>query len=89
MPFFESEDKRFLDGHGRYVADIVRPRMLEAAIVRSPTAHAEKLSVTKPDLEQQRVFTAEDYVVGWGETHPRCLNNFRPQTFRLSAPCNW
>ena len=57
------EDKRFLDGHGRYVADIVRPRMLEAAIVRSPTAHAEKLSVTKPDIEQQRVFTAEDMLL--------------------------
>ncbi|CAN0560622.1 unnamed protein product, partial [Laminaria digitata] len=34
------EDRRFLEGAGRYVSDIALPRTLEAAIVRSPVAHA-------------------------------------------------
>ena len=54
------EDRRFLHGEGRYVADISRPRMLEAAIVRSPVAHATNLKITKPGNAQGRVFTAED-----------------------------
>ena len=35
------EDDRLLRGRARYVADIVIPNMAEAAIVRSPVAHAE------------------------------------------------
>ena len=35
------EDKRFITGEGRYVDDIVLPKMTYAAIVRSPHAHAE------------------------------------------------
>ena len=54
------EDKRFLNGEGRYVADIARPRMLEAAIVRSPVAHASNLKIVKPDGAEKRFFTAED-----------------------------
>ena len=54
------EDRRFLEGAGRYVADIARPRMLDAAIVRSPVAHAENLVVSKPAGAESRVFTAED-----------------------------
>src|SRR5919197_4824842 len=34
------EDPRLLRGHGRYVDDIVLPRMLHAAFVRSPHPHA-------------------------------------------------
>ncbi|NBP73084.1 MAG: xanthine dehydrogenase family protein molybdopterin-binding subunit, partial [Alphaproteobacteria bacterium] len=54
------EDKRFLNGEGRYVADIARPRMLDAAIVRSPVAHAKNLKVAKPAGAEKRVFSAED-----------------------------
>lgn len=54
------EDKRFLRGHGRYVADIARPRMLEAAIARSPVAHANGLKVVKPPGDEARVFIADD-----------------------------
>ncbi len=32
------EDARMLSGHGRYVADVTRPRMLQAAFVRSDVA---------------------------------------------------
>ena len=34
------EDPRFLRGEGRYVGDIRVPGMLEAAVLRSPHAHA-------------------------------------------------
>jgi CO/xanthine dehydrogenase Mo-binding subunit len=34
------EDPRLLTGRARYVADIVRPHMLAAVVVRSPHAHA-------------------------------------------------
>ncbi len=34
------EDHRLLTGRGRYVADLARPHMLSAAVVRSPHAHA-------------------------------------------------
>jgi carbon-monoxide dehydrogenase large subunit len=34
------EDRRLLTGQGQFVADLVFPRMLHAAFVRSPVAHA-------------------------------------------------
>ena len=34
------EDPRFITGQGRYIEDIVLPRMLHAAVLRSPHAHA-------------------------------------------------
>src|SRR5262245_15033764 len=37
--FPRREDKRLLSGHGRYVDDIVLPRMLHVAFIRSPIAH--------------------------------------------------
>ncbi|MFN3513804.1 MAG: xanthine dehydrogenase family protein molybdopterin-binding subunit [Phenylobacterium sp.] len=39
-PVRRLEDRRFLVGRGRYVDDIVLPRQLYAAFVRSPHAHA-------------------------------------------------
>ena len=59
-----SEDDRLLTGRGRFVADIRLPGMAEAAIVRSPFAHA---TITGVDLETARtmpgvhgVFSATD-----------------------------
>ncbi|MGB6457312.1 MAG: xanthine dehydrogenase family protein molybdopterin-binding subunit [Streptosporangiaceae bacterium] len=40
-----SEDPRILTGAGQYVDDIKLPRMLHAAFVRSPVAHARVLSI--------------------------------------------
>ncbi|MBV9662353.1 MAG: hypothetical protein JOZ37_00200, partial [Actinobacteria bacterium] len=34
------EDARLLTGHGTFVDDVVRPRMLHACFVRSPVARA-------------------------------------------------
>src|SRR5438445_1639187 len=39
------EDPRLIQGRGRYVGDITLPRMLHAAIVRSPHAHARILAI--------------------------------------------
>lgn len=43
------EDRRLLRGEGQFVADLALPRMLHAAFVRSPVAHARIRSV---DLRQ-------------------------------------
>src|ERR1700756_823842 len=37
--------KRLLAGHGRYVTDLVLPRMLHVAFVRCPYAHARIVSI--------------------------------------------
>ncbi len=39
------EDDRFIRGQGNYIDDVVLPRMLHMAILRSPFAHAEIKSV--------------------------------------------
>ncbi|WP_170301631.1 xanthine dehydrogenase family protein molybdopterin-binding subunit [Saccharopolyspora hirsuta] len=39
------EDDRLLTGRGRYIADVVRPGMVEAAFVRSELPHAEVRAV--------------------------------------------
>ncbi|NOG72987.1 xanthine dehydrogenase family protein molybdopterin-binding subunit [Roseicella sp. DB1501] len=39
------EDARFLTGQGRYVADLVPPGALQAAVLRSPHAHAGLLAI--------------------------------------------
>jgi carbon-monoxide dehydrogenase large subunit len=56
--------QRFLRGRGRYVADIVLPRMVHLAFVRSPNAHARIVAIdlaaarTMPGVEA--VFTGAD-----------------------------
>jgi carbon-monoxide dehydrogenase large subunit len=42
------EDRRFLEGSGRFIADLVLPGELHCAIVRSPHPHARILSVRLP-----------------------------------------
>src|SRR5262249_55594647 len=39
------EDRRFLTGRGRFVDDVRLPRLVHAAIVRSPHAHAHVVEV--------------------------------------------
>ncbi len=50
-PMSRPNAKRLLAGRGRYVTDLFLPRMLHAAFVRSPYAHARILSV---DVEAAR-----------------------------------
>ena len=54
------EDERFLNGKGRFVADIILPGMLHAAFLRSPHAHARIKSVRKPAGAEDRVFVMSD-----------------------------
>jgi aerobic carbon-monoxide dehydrogenase large subunit len=49
--FPRREDKRLLSGNGRYIDDLVLPRMLHVAFVRSPIAHARIRSI---DLSRVR-----------------------------------
>ena len=44
-PVKRREDRRFLTGRGRFVADLVAPGMLHAAFLRSPHAHARILGI--------------------------------------------
>jgi carbon-monoxide dehydrogenase large subunit len=44
-PLPRTEDPRFLRGQGRYVGDLELPRMLHAAFLRSPHAHARIVSI--------------------------------------------
>src|SRR5215467_10253487 len=39
------EDRRLLTGRGQFIADLELPRMLHAAFIRSPLAHARIRSV--------------------------------------------
>ena len=48
-PWLRREDQRLLTGRGNFIADLALPRMLEAAFVRSPLAHA---LVTHVDLSR-------------------------------------
>jgi aerobic carbon-monoxide dehydrogenase large subunit len=54
------EDARFLEGRGRFCADITLPNMLHAAFVRSPHAHARILGVRKPSGRENTVYCAGD-----------------------------
>ena len=46
-PIRRFEDARLLTGQGQYVADLERPRMLHAAFLRSPHAHARILGLKR------------------------------------------
>jgi len=41
QPIRRKEDLRLLLGQGRFTADLLRPGMAHAAMIRSPHAHAE------------------------------------------------
>lgn len=49
-PIRRREDPRFVRGEATYVADLVLPRMLHAAVVRSPHAHARLIEVRKSSI---------------------------------------
>jgi carbon-monoxide dehydrogenase large subunit len=63
-PLLRREDRRLLVGGGRFVDDLTAPRLLHAAIVRSPHAHARILAVDADAALAlggvHAVFTGED-----------------------------
>ncbi len=63
------ELKRLAAGRGRYVDDIVLPRMLHAAFVRSPYAHARLISV---ETAAARAMPGTVAVMTAAEINPMC-----------------
>ena len=72
------EDDRYLNGKGRYIADMRMPGMLELAFLRSPLAHARITSRTKPDDTEETVFFASDLKGVSGIRAVSGLPGFRP-----------
>ena len=62
------EDPRFIQGRGKYVANVQLPGMAYVAIKRSPHAHARILSIDTAAAEQApgviAVFTGQDLIDG-------------------------
>ena len=57
-PIARLEDRRFLQGQGKYVGDLPRPGMLHAAILRSPQSHGRIRSIdTAAALAHPGVYT--------------------------------
>ncbi len=63
------ELKRLLSGHGRYIDDIVLPRMLHACFVRSSYPHAKIVSL---DIEAAKAAPGVVAVLTAVEINPRC-----------------
>ncbi len=59
-PLLRKEDDRYLRGRGAFVGDIRLDRMIEAAFVRSPVAHARIRAIHKPEGAAGQVFTSAD-----------------------------
>ena len=63
-PMERVEDERFLTGKGCYVADIMRPGLLHACVLRSPMAHARikhlDTSIARTHPGVVAVITAQD-----------------------------
>ncbi|SMF48844.1 xanthine dehydrogenase, molybdenum binding subunit apoprotein [Tistlia consotensis] len=54
------EDRRHLQGRGRFVADLAMPGLLEVAFLRSPVAHARLTGWRKAPGAEARCFFLED-----------------------------
>lgn len=61
--------KRLLAGRGRYVTDLVLPRMLHAAFVRSPYAHASIVSI---DATEARAMPGVRLIATGGDLSRLC-----------------
>src|ERR1700749_3806849 len=80
------EDPRLLRGGGRYVDDMVLPRMAFGHVLRSPHAHARIKSIDTTAAKAAPgvlcVLTGEDWIKsGWGDlpvpgTHKRFVGDY-------------
>jgi carbon-monoxide dehydrogenase large subunit len=68
-----TEDPRLLRGRGRYVDDIVLPRMVRAYVLRSPHAHAEIRSIDTAAAKDVPgvlgIYTGADYAASGNGSH--------------------
>ncbi len=81
------EDPRMITGRGNYIDDMVLPGMLHMAVVRSPEAHADIVSI---DTEEAKaapgvvaVFTGEDLAGEWAGGIPMVWD---PPGVEIKAP---
>jgi aerobic carbon-monoxide dehydrogenase large subunit len=93
QPATRKEDRRFLTGQGRYVADIDLVRQAHAVFVFSPHAHARIRSVDKTAAEQMpgvyAVLTGADWAAdGLGTLDPEAMPEDMggPKGFRTERP---
>ena len=82
-PLTRREDRRLLTGNGRFVADLVLPRMLHAVFVRSPVAHA---AIRAVDLTRARA--APGVALAWNGADLLAKLPPVPAT-QLSLPRKW
>ena len=80
------EDPKFLRGRGGYVGDLVLPRMLHAAVLRSPHAHA---LITRIDAAEARRLPGVIAVVTGADAAELCdpMPDFGPDPSRHTWPC--
>ena len=93
QPVTRKEDRRFLTGQGRYVADIDLARQTHAVFVLSPHAHARIRTVDKAAAEQlpgvYAVLTGKEWAAdGLGTLDPEFMAEDMggPKGFRTKLP---
>jgi carbon-monoxide dehydrogenase large subunit len=83
------EDPRLITGRASYVDDMRLPRMLYAAIVRSPEAHARIVSIDTTAAREQpgveAVFTGEDLT----DLAAPCPMVWAPPGVEVRVPDHW
>jgi carbon-monoxide dehydrogenase large subunit len=83
------EDPRLITGRAAYVDDMALPRMLYAAIVRSPEAHARIVSIDTTAAREQpgveAVFTGEDMT----DLAAPCPMVWAPPGVEVRVPDHW
>src|SRR5436305_10496596 len=90
QPVPRFEDPRLLRGGGRYVDDMVLPRMVYGHVLRSPHAHARILRIDTSAAKAARgvllVLTGEDWAQsGWGDL-PAAAGMKRPGGLAIYKP---
>ena len=84
------EDPRMITGRGRYIEDLVLPRMLSAVIVRSPEAHARIVSIDTSAAKERpgvvAVLTGEDLAADFPSPLPMV---WHPPGVDINTPDHW
>src|SRR3989442_10837510 len=78
-PIGRIEDRPLLTGGGRFVGDLRLPRMLDAAFVRSPHAHAR---IRRVDVRAARAHPPVHAVLAFGDLIPLLSQERLPLGYR-------
>jgi carbon-monoxide dehydrogenase large subunit len=84
------EDPRMITGRGNYIDDIVLPGMLHLAVVRSPEAHADIVSIDTAEAKAApgvvAVFTGEELAADFAGPIPMVWD---PPGVEIRTPEHW